>query len=260
MMRFSRWGLVLIIWPGLIFPQTAAVVPEANPGRPTVSTPATLTPVGYLQFESGAFGATDSPDFSKRVDGSEVIKLAVHPRLQLLLDFEPLVHTSSDVQQTKFGDVVLGFQSVLFGAEAAPAHPTLSFSFLHKVHEAGLPEVDLGAPRSSLLLLLSGDVIGFHYDANALANELEENATRRFQSGQTLSISHPLKGVTISGEIWHFTQPFAKGHAIGNLWAISYPMRRNLVIDGGFDRGLTSTSTQWEAFVGFTYLLPRRLW
>ena len=27
--------------------------PEANPGRPTVSTPATLTPVGYLQFESG---------------------------------------------------------------------------------------------------------------------------------------------------------------------------------------------------------------
>jgi len=27
-------------------------LPEANPGRPTVSTPATLTPVGYLQFEN----------------------------------------------------------------------------------------------------------------------------------------------------------------------------------------------------------------
>jgi hypothetical protein len=27
--------------------------PEANPGRPTVSTPATITPVGYLQFETG---------------------------------------------------------------------------------------------------------------------------------------------------------------------------------------------------------------
>src|ERR1700683_4446179 len=26
--------------------------PEANPARPTVSTPATLTPVGYLQFET----------------------------------------------------------------------------------------------------------------------------------------------------------------------------------------------------------------
>jgi hypothetical protein len=27
--------------------------PEANPGRPTVSTLATLTPVGYVQFETG---------------------------------------------------------------------------------------------------------------------------------------------------------------------------------------------------------------
>jgi hypothetical protein len=31
--------------------------PEANPGRPTVSTPATLTPVGYLQFENGGLYA-----------------------------------------------------------------------------------------------------------------------------------------------------------------------------------------------------------
>jgi hypothetical protein len=31
------------------------------------------------------------------------------------------------------------------------------------------------------------------------------------------------------------------------------------VFDAGFNRGLTTTSTRWEAFVGFTYLLPRRL-
>jgi hypothetical protein len=29
--------------------------------------------------------------------------------------------------------------------------------------------------------------------------------------------------------------------------------------DGGFNRGLTSTSTEWEAFVGFTYLLPYKI-
>jgi hypothetical protein len=34
-----------------------AVEVEANPGRPTVSTPATLTPPGYLQFETGSLGA-----------------------------------------------------------------------------------------------------------------------------------------------------------------------------------------------------------
>jgi hypothetical protein len=37
-------------------------------------------------------------------------------------------------------------------------------------------------------------------------------------------------------------------------------VRKNLVVDGGFDHGLTRTSTRWEAFVGFTYLLPHRLW
>jgi hypothetical protein len=42
-------------------------LPAANPGRPTVSTPATLTPVGYFQFENGVLGAITSPEFSTRV-------------------------------------------------------------------------------------------------------------------------------------------------------------------------------------------------
>ena len=51
--------------------------PEANPGRPTVSTPATLTPVGYLQFETGFTGAGNSPEFSSRYSLNEAIKLSV---------------------------------------------------------------------------------------------------------------------------------------------------------------------------------------
>ena len=47
---------------------------------------------------------------------------------------------------------------------------------------------------------------------------------------------------------------------MGSLWEVSYSVRRNLVVDAGFNRGLTSTSTQWEGFAGFTYLLPHRLW
>ena len=50
------------------------------------------------------------------------------------------------------------------------------------------------------------------------------------------------------------------GNAVGNLWEVSYSVRRNLVVDAGFNRGLTSSSTQWEGFAGFTYLLPHRLW
>jgi hypothetical protein len=102
---------------------------------------------------------------------------------------------------------------------------------------------------------------GFHYDANAVFNEVLEGSVRRLQFGQTLSISHPLgKGFTLSGEIWRFSQPFLHGNAIENLWAVSYSARKNLVLDAGFDEGLTTTSTRWEAFAGVTYLLPHRLW
>ena len=65
-------------------------MPEANPGRPTVSTPATLTPVGYLQFENGGLFAEHSTEFSKRLGTGQVTKLSVHRRLELFLQSEPL--------------------------------------------------------------------------------------------------------------------------------------------------------------------------
>jgi len=58
------------------------------------------------------------------------------------------------------------------------------------------------------------------YDANAFFNEVIDSGIHRAQFAQTLSISHPLEhGLTLSGELWHFTQPFLAGHAVGNLWA-----------------------------------------
>jgi len=68
--------------------------PEANPSRPTVSTPATLTPVGYLQFENGVLSATDSPEFSKRLGINQVTKLSINERMEVLALFEPFTHSS----------------------------------------------------------------------------------------------------------------------------------------------------------------------
>ena len=112
-----------------------------------------------------------------------------------------------------------------------------------------------------MVFYASADVKGFHYDANATFNEVLEGPAHRMQFGQTLSISHPLgKGFDLSGEIWRFSQPFLQSNAIGNLWAVTYAARKTLVFDAGFDKGLTGTSTHWEAFAGLTYLLPHRLW
>jgi hypothetical protein len=234
--------------------------PEANPGRPTVSTPATLTPTGYLQFETGFLAANNSPEFSSRYGFNEVVKLSLMPRLELLASAEPIDHYTTD-EHTANGvaDAFLGAQAVVKQSEGAA--PTLALSYFHRVYDGGAPELDFGSPKNSFLILASADVRGFHYDANALFNELSENQIRRGQFGQTLSISHHVAGkFSLSGEIWHFTQPFLRGHAVGNLWALGYNARNTLVFDAGFNRGLTNTSTQWEAFVGFTYLLPHRLW
>jgi hypothetical protein len=234
--------------------------PEANPGRPTVSTPATLTPVGYLQFETGVQGARHSPEFSSRSSLNETIKLSVAPRLELLASSEPVVHyTSAGRTANGVAEVFLGAQAVVSPGEGAK--PTVAVSYFHRSYDGGVPELDFGSPLNSFLLLASADVKGFHYDANAMLNELVQGNVRRAQFGQSLSISHPLKGkFSLSGEIWHFTQPFLRNNAVGNLWAVSYAARKTLVFDGGFNRGLTGTSTRWEAFVGFTYLLPHRLW
>jgi hypothetical protein len=234
-------------------------VPEANPGRPTVSTPATLTPVGYLQFENGALLAEDSTEFSKRIGIGQVTKLSVLPRLELFLQGEPLATSQAkDRTAVHEGEVFAGVQSVLFVGDES--RPTVSISYVRRVHTSVAPELDVGTFRQSTSILLSEDLYGFHFDTNGILAEQVQGGVRRAQFGQTLSISHSLGKFTISGEVWHFPQPFEKGNTVGNLWAVSRALRKNLVIDAGFNRGLTKTSTRWEAFVGFTYLLPHRLW
>ena len=233
--------------------------PEANPGRPTVSTPATLTPVGYLQFETGALFAEDSTEFSKRLGIGQVTKLSVLPRLELFLQSEPLaISQSKDQTAVQEGEVFAGAQSVLFVGDES--RPTVSISYVRRIHTSVAPELDVGTFRQSTSILLSEDVHGFHFDTNGILAEQAQGDVRRAQFGQTLSISHPLRKFTISGEVWHFSQPFEKANTVGTLWAVSRALRKNLVVDAGFNRGLTKTSTRWEVFVGFTYLLPHRLW
>jgi hypothetical protein len=233
--------------------------PVANPGRPTVATPATLTPVGYFQFETGVLAAWQSPEFSSQESINEVIKFSVSRWIQLLAGAEPFAHSVAEGQTTnESGGVALGVQGIVHHGEGA--NPTIALGYLGAVYGGDAPNLDVGNITNSAIVLASADVKGFHYDINFLFNEVVEGAVRRAQFGQTLSVSHAVgKKFGISGEIWHFTQPFLQSNTVGNLWAVNYNMRKNLVLDCGFNRGLTDTSTRWEVVAGFTYLLPHRL-
>ena len=244
----------------LFFNLVAAAWPqEANPGRPTVSTPATLTPVGYLQFETGVLGEEHSPDLPNQISFNEVIKFSPAKRLELLLSAQPFAHSDlGPFNSNDPGDVSAGLQAVLLpGTET---RPTVSVSYFRRVWAGTAADLDIGANRQSAIFLVSTDILKFHIDTNAIFNEQIEDARHRAQFGQTLSISHGLPHkLGLAGEIWHFTQPFQDGHAAGLLFAPTYTLRPNLVFDIGFNRGLTSTSTRWEFFTGVTYLLPKKL-
>jgi hypothetical protein len=245
---------------GLLLSIAAGAQVEANPGRPTVSTPATLTPVGYFQFESGLLNALHSGEFSRRFGFTEVVKFAPVERLQLLVQTEPMVrsHIETGIDRRP-GEVFLGLQGVVARGEGR--RPTVSLSYFRRAYASPAPELDIGTNRQSALLLVSFDAAGFHVDTNGIVTEQIDEPRHRAQFGQTLSISHPVAHhLGISGEIWHFTQPFLRSNAIGALFATSYTLKKNLVLDAGFNRGLTATSTHWEAFVGFTYLVPKKLW
>src|SRR6266566_503849 len=88
-------------------------IPTANPGRPTVSTPATLTPVGYLQFETGFLNASHSPEFSSQSSLNEVMKFSLTRRLELLASAGPFAHSNAVGQSANgAGGVSLGAQVV----------------------------------------------------------------------------------------------------------------------------------------------------
>ena len=232
--------------------------PTANPGRPTVSTPATLTPVGYLQFESGVLAAWHSPGVSEEAGLNEVVKYSLSHRIELLAASGPYVH--SDIQPANgTGGVSLGIQGVFWQGEGT--RPTLAASYSRQVSGGDAPDLDVGSATNSVMVLASADVRGFHYDTNYLFNEVYGDAgVRRAQFGQTLSLSHGMgQRFGISAELWDFSQPFLRSHAVGNLWAVNCNAKKNLVFDAGFNRGLTSTSTRWELMAGFTYLLPHKL-
>jgi hypothetical protein len=271
-------------------PTTNDGKPVAVPARPTITNPAHIPLPGYLQSEQGLLQANSSIEGDRRQFSLvQTTKLALSHYLMVAAADQPFANTLLDASaspsertasQNDTGDLELGGQ-VLFTdvKEGYGLEPTVAIAYQHVVRGGTAPDIDIGGSRQGITLLASGQMAGLHYDTNYVFNEqinevddrLGTRIVRRAQFGQSLSVTRQItKSFGITGELWHFTQPFitasvdgspvARANAIGLLIAPAYNLRDNLVLDCGFAHGLTSTSTSWEGFAGFTYLLPRRLW
>jgi hypothetical protein len=242
-------------------PVTEPEQPEitANPGRPSMSTSALLTPIGYAQFENGVLYAAGSAEFSKRSALEETMRVTLTPRVQLILASEPIASSQVVEQQlTQQGDNTGGMQVVLIPGQAAK--PTISVSYLRLLHGGNATNLDIGGFTNSALFMASNDMGHFHVDANGFLNETA-GPIRRMQFGQAVAVTHPLtQKLSATGELRHFSEPLTAGAGLSAMWAVGYTVRPNLVLDAGVARGFTGTSTTWQISCGVTYVLPHRLW
>lgn len=265
-----------------------------------MTNPATLPPVGYLQLEQGYLGSFDSPATDSQHGVNLVAKVAVHPRLMLEVQTQPWARSrefGESEPENGTGDVLVGGQAVLYNppegndnavkddvhrhAYVRSATPTISLAYLNRVHSGSTSDIDIGSQSRTLIALFSGHAPGLdvHYDINVIASEQPGVSTepdahmiRRAQFGQTFSVDRPLgtDALQFSLELYHFSQPLVhaspagygavRANMVDGLFALSYSVRPNIVIDGGFAHGFTSTSTRWQSFAGVTYVLPQRLW
>lgn len=294
----QRVGGAALCWAALLG-CAVGQAPTANPARPTVTNPATLPPVGYLQFEQGYLGSLDSPETASQYGVNFVAKTAVHSHLMLEMQMQPWARSrdsADNVVTNGFGDVLIGGQAVVYNAPESSdevvkddvhrhayvrsATPTIAFAYLGRVHSGTTGDIDLGSQSQTAMILLSGHAPGIdvHYDSNLIVSEQSGDSAdashtiRRAQFGETLSIDRELgtPNLQFSLEVYHFSQPLvhatsagqtvARANLLDGLFALSYSLRPNLVLDCGFSHGFTSTSTHWQSFAGFTYLLPKRLW
>jgi hypothetical protein len=227
----------------------------ANPNRPTVSNPAHVTQYGVLELEYG-FDRVWPQHGTDQTSAGGLLKFG------MLCDIELRWNTTSILSQSDqsgthrtFGDNWLGTE-IRFHRQTKRL-PTMAFSYSFKIPSAST-EAGLGTGHvdHSFTFGASENIRRFTLDFN-LVQYLIGRASSGFDKNQllALAVSHPIwsrlsAAVEFYGqtELTKTTPAFAS-----SLWALTYTIKPRLVIDGGFEGGLTSGGPHQHVFFGVTY-------
>ena len=228
----------------------------ANPNRPTVSNPAHVTQYGALELEYGW-------DHFWPQGGVTETSLGGLLKFGLLCDLELRWNSASFISQTDstgthstIGDNWLGTE-FRFHRQTVRL-PTMAFSYASKIPSART-EHGLGTGRvdHAFTFGASETLAGFNLDFNLTEYLIGRPGTPSFDENQqlALALSRAIHGgVQFSGEIYGVTElnKTTPGFA-SSLWAITYTVVPRLVIDAGFEAGLTSNGPHRHAFCGLTF-------
>ena len=228
----------------------------ANPNRPTVSNPAHVTQYGVLEVEYGW-------DRMWPEEGIEQSSMGGLVKFGMLCDVELRWNTTSFLSLTDasgthrtFGDNWMGTE-IRFHRQTRRL-PTMAFSYALKIPSADT-ENGLGSGRvdHSFTFGASENIAHFNFDFNFTQSLIGRPTVPGFDKNQLLAFAFSRAvrdGLQFMGEFYgdtqlnHTTRGFAS-----SLWALSYTVVPRLVIDGGFEAGLTSGGPHRHVFVGATY-------
>ena len=228
----------------------------ANPNRPTVSNPAHVTQYGVVELEYGW-------DRFWPEAGIRQTSLGGLLKFGMFCDIELRWNTTSFLSQTNAGSTHQTFGDNWLGTQIRVHRqtrrlPTMAFSYAFKVPSANT-ENGLGTGRvdHSFTLGASENIAHFNLDFNFTQFLIgRPNASGSDENQQlALAFSRVIHGgLQFAGEFYGATQlnKNTTGFA-SSLWALTYTVVPRLVIDGGFEAGLTSGGPHRHAFVGATY-------
>lgn len=228
----------------------------ANPNRPTVSNPAHVTQYGVLELEYGFDRFWPQKSLHQTSLGGLV-------KFGILCDIELRWSTTSLLSQTDEYAAHRTFGDNWFGSEVrihrqTSKLPTLALIYAFKVPSAST-ENGLGSGHvdHSFTLGASESIDRFTLDFNLTQFLNGQGGSYGFEHNQqfALAVSRPIhRGLGFAGEIYGTTElPHVAPGFASSLWAITYTVVPRLVIDGGFEAGLTSGGPHRHAFLGFTY-------
>jgi hypothetical protein len=228
----------------------------ANPNRPTVANPADITQYGVLELEYGW-------DRSWPVEGIHQTSFGGLLKFGMVCDLELRWNTTSYLWQTDgsgtqrgVGDNWLGPQIRIY--KQTKRVPTLAFAYAAKIPSASSDNgLGSGLVDHAFTFLASKDIARIHFDFNVTHFWLGRQGAPGFDQNDQLNLafSHTIRGpLQFTGEFYGNTESnqSTPGFA-SSLWALTYTVSPRLVIDGGFEAGLTSGGPHRHAFFGATY-------
>jgi hypothetical protein len=228
----------------------------ANPNRPTVTNPAHVTQYGVLELEYGW-------DRFWPEEGIHQTSFGGLLKFGMFCDIELRWNTTSFLSQTDASGTHQTFGDNWLGAEIRIHRqtrrlPTMAFTYAFKIPSAAT-ESGLGTGRvdHSFTFGASENVAHFTLDFNFTQFLIGGPTASGFDKNQQLAFafSHAIhRGIGFAGEFYGDTElnKTTPGFA-SSLWALTYTILPRLVIDGGFEAGLTSGGPHRHAFAGLTY-------